>query len=118
MPDAVRQPSLHDIAPASHPMRRAGDHEPPPPLHPGWTPAHDDASPKAADERARAALRANHETRIELGDVKVELAEIARSLGALVRVLKALGVIALPVAIAVVVDLARAAVAWLTTLHH
>ncbi len=115
---AVRQPSIPGTDHAGHPMRRAGDLEPPPLLRAGWVPGHDESSPETADQRARMALRGVEEVRVELGDVKGELAAIARQLGALVRVFKVLGVLALPVAVAIVVDLARSAVHWLSTLHH
>jgi hypothetical protein len=110
----ARQPSIPD----AHPPSQRGSAGPPPPLRLGWSPPHDETTLEAADERARAALRGVHETRLELGDVKTELAAIAASLASLVRVFKALGVIAVPVAIAVIVDLARSAAHWLSTLHH
>ncbi len=72
-------------------------------------------SVEAADDRAREALRGVHETRLELVDLKSELAAIASSVNALVRVLRWIGG---PVVIAVLVDLARGAVAWIATLHH
>jgi hypothetical protein len=99
-------------------MRRATDYEPPPTMTPGWSPAHDDDSPKAADERARKALRETHETRVELGDLKSELAAIAANMSALVKVLKVLGALLSPAVIKIVVNLAEDGYRWLSTFHH
>jgi hypothetical protein len=118
MTEAARAPSLHDIAPASHPMRRAGD-QPPPQIGPeGWAPAHHDESTRAADWRARAAMQASHDNGVKIATLEEGLAEVAAALRSVVRVLKVLGALATPGVIAIVVDFAKGIFHWLVTFHH